>query len=446
MAMVDPLTKLPNRAALARQLHQIIRSIGSSRNSIALLFIDIDHFKRLNDSLGHEIGDVVLKHVAGVLGKSLPPDSLVARLGGDEFVVVLGKMPTDDAQNVTDAYIQTIYAALSQKLQFDDFSTLVTISCGAALFPRDAFDVASLLRAADSAMYVAKEAGRARAEWFSQTHVEAQNQRVGLEQDLRQAIAEQQFTLYYQPQVSLADNAPSGIEALVRWCHPEKGMISPADFIPIAEENGLIVSMGAGILDAACAQAARWRAQGQQMRVAINLSVRQLEQQEWLNRLDSIVMRYNLPPFQIELEVTETAISKNPEKMMETLQAMSNKGYVLTLDDFGTGYSSLNYLARMPFQNVKIDKQFIWSLDNASSYKIVQSVIAMGHALNLRIIAEGVETPKQYKTLRELGCDEVQGYYVSEPMPPEKVLDWWRNQSRATEMFVADAQTQNLFS
>jgi diguanylate cyclase (GGDEF)-like protein len=433
MSMVDPLTKLPNRAALARQLHNIIRQIKNTRNSIALLFVDIDHFKRLNDSLGHEIGDAVLKHMAQILSRNLPEGSLVARLGGDEFVVVLGKMLTDDAQQITDTYITHLFDDLQNKIQFDQFSTVVTISCGAALYPRDAFDVASLLRAADSAMYVAKEGGRARAEWFSQTHVTEQNKKIDLEQDLRQAIAEQQFTLYYQPQVSLIDNRPSGVEALVRWRHPERGMVSPAEFIPLAEENGLIVSMGLGILEAACAQAARWRAQGMPSRIAVNLSVRQLEQQEWLSQLDRIIQKYNLPPFQIELEVTETAISRNPEKMAETLQAMSNKGFILTLDDFGTGYSSLNYLARLPFQNVKIDRQFIMDLENPSSYKIVQSIIALGHALNMRIVAEGVETPKQYKTMRDLGCDEVQGFYVSKPLPPEELIKWWREHDMAQD-------------
>jgi diguanylate cyclase (GGDEF)-like protein len=432
LAMVDPLTNLPNRMKLNEELERAITDAAALRCQASVLFIDIDHFKRLNDSLGHEVGDQVLQHVAITLRQHLRENDVAARLGGDEFVVVLRNLPADSAKAVVDRYLGNVYNALRNPIDLGGRSTLITLSIGASMFPGDATDSAALMRGADSAMYAAKQKGRNRADWYKKGSEADQSNISAREQALRNAIANRQLHVVFQPQVRADDGTPVGVEALVRWNHPTKGVIAPSQFIKLAEQSGLIVPLGQRVLELAFGHAKRWDARELNMRMAINLSVRQLEQQGWIESLHQMIDSFGLPPRLIDLEVTESVIADDPIAMEKTLKNLSARGFTLSLDDFGTGFSSLNYLARFPFNNVKIDRQFVTDIDAPASRNIVQSIIALGHTLNMRTIAEGVETPQQFKILKEMGCDEVQGFFVAEPMKPDDVLDWWEQRVETT--------------
>ncbi len=433
LAMIDPLTKLPNRMMLNEALDKALEDALAQRAIACALFIDIDHFKRLNDSLGHELGDRVLMQVALTLRQSLRDVDIAARLGGDEFVVVLRNLPPDSAKAIVERYLGSVYTALRNPIDLGGRTTLITLSIGAALYPSDAGDAAALLRAADSAMYAAKQKGRNRADWFRKEILNDASTASQREQSLREAIANKQLTMVFQPQVRTDDGTPVGVEALVRWKHPKKGMIAPAQFIPLAEQSGLIVPLGQRVLDLTLSQAKRWEARELNMRISVNLSVKQLEQQGWVESLQGLIESYGLPASIIDLEITESAIADDPIAMEKTLRNLAARGFTLSLDDFGTGFSSLNYLARFPFHHVKIDQQFIHDIDSPASRNVVQSIIALGHTLQMRTIAEGVETPQQFRILRDLGCDEVQGFFVAEPMAPELVLTWWQERLEATQ-------------
>jgi diguanylate cyclase len=441
LAMIDPLTNLPNRAKLAEELDRALLEATTLRALACVLFIDIDHFKRLNDTLGHEFGDKVLLHVAATLRGNLREIDIAARLGGDEFVVVMRNLPPDTAKAVVERYLGTIYNALRNPIDLGGRSTLITLSIGATMYPTDANESSALLRASDAAMYAAKQKGRNRADWYRKEVETDQGNISAREQALRAAIANRQLHVVFQPQVRADDGTPVGMEALVRWNHPQKGIVPPSQFIQLAEQSGLIVPLGQRVLELAFGFAKRWEAKELNMRVAINLSVRQLEQQGWIESLHQMIDSYDIPPRLVDLEITESVIADDPIAMEKTLKNLSARGFMLSLDDFGTGYSSLNYLARFPFNHVKIDRQFVTDIDAPASRNIVQSIIALGHTLNMRTIAEGVETPQQFKILKDMGCDEVQGFFVAEPMKAEEVLGWW-DQRVETTSFLAQ---QNAF-
>ncbi len=436
LAMVDPLTKLPNRAKLTEELDRVLLEAATLRAQACVLFIDIDHFKRLNDSLGHEFGDRVLQHVASTLRGHLREVDVAARLGGDEFVVVMRNLPADGAKAVVERYLGSVYSALRNPVDLGGRSTLITLSIGASMYPTDANEATAMLRASDAAMYAAKQKGRNRADWYRKEVETDQANVSSREQALRNAIANRQLHVAFQPQVRADDGTPVGMEALVRWNHPQKGVIPPSQFIKLAEQSGLIVPLGQRVLELAFGYAKTWEARDLNMRVAINLSVRQLEQQGWIESLHQMIDSYDIPPRLVDLEITESVIADDPIAMEKTLKNLSARGFLLSLDDFGTGYSSLNYLARFPFNHVKIDRQFVTDIDAPASRNIVQSIIALGHTLNMRTIAEGVETPQQFKILKDMGCDEVQGFFVAEPMKAEEVLGWW-DQRVETTSFLA---------
>jgi diguanylate cyclase (GGDEF)-like protein len=436
LAMIDPLTNLPNRAKLTEELDRALLEATTLRALASVLFIDVDHFKRLNDTLGHEFGDRVLQHVAATLRGNLREIDIAARLGGDEFVVVMRNLPPDSAKAVVERYLGTVYNALRNPVDLGGRSTLITLSIGATMYPTDANETSALLRASDAAMYAAKQKGRNRADWYRKEAETDQANISAREQALRAAIANRQLHVVFQPQVRADDGTPVGMEALVRWSHPQKGVVPPSQFIQLAEQSGLIVPLGQRVLELAFGYAKRWEAKELNMRVAINLSVRQLEQQGWVESLHQMIDSYDIPPRLVDLEITESVIADDPIAMEKTLKNLSARGFMLSLDDFGTGYSSLNYLARFPFNHVKIDRQFVTDIDAPASRNIVQSIIALGHTLNMRTIAEGVETPQQFKILKDMGCDEVQGFFVAEPMKAEDVLGWW-DQRVETTSFLA---------
>ncbi len=438
LAMVDPLTKLPNRMMLNEELEKVLTDALARRLHTAVLFVDVDHFKRLNDTLGHERGDRVLQHVAQTLRIHLREADIAARLGGDEFVVVIRNLPPESAKTIVDRYLGHVYAALRNPIELAERSTLITLSIGAAMYPADGRDGAGLLRAADSAMYLAKQKGRNRADWYKSGLSNDAAASSKLEQSLRQGIADKQLVVMFQPQVRADDGMPVGVEALVRWNHPQKGLIQPAAFIKVAEQSGLIVPLGQSVLEMTLSHARRWNARDLNMRIAVNLSIRQLEQQGWIESLQQMVDLYDVPPNLVDLEITESVIADDPIAMEKMLKNLAARGFTLSLDDFGTGYSSLNYLARFPFDNVKIDRQFVQDIDGVASRNVVQSIIALGHALNMRTIAEGVETPQQFRILREMGCDEVQGFFVSEPMKPDEISGWWDERVETTRFLAKE--------
>jgi diguanylate cyclase (GGDEF)-like protein len=436
LAMIDPLTKLPNRTQLNQSLDSALETALANRSHCVALYVDVDHFKRLNDTLGHDLGDQVLLRVANTLRAHAREEDITARLSGDAFVVVLRNLPADGARGFVERFLGMLYADLRNPIEFDGRSTLITLSIGAAVYPTDGGDGATLLRAADAAMYVAKKKGRNRAEWYQKEREQRAARVNELEQGLRDAIANRQLTVMYQPQVRAEDGIPVGVEALVRWNHPTRGLTLPGQFIGVAEQSGLIVPLGQRVLEMAFLHAKRWNARDMNMRISINLSVRQLEQQGWVESLQALVEKHDLPASLIDLEITESMIADEPTAMEKTLRKLSARGFKLSLDDFGTGYSSLNYLARFPFDHVKIDRQFVQDIANEASRNVVQSIIALGHTLNMRTIAEGVETPQQFRILREMGCDEVQGYFVSEPMVPDELPTWWQQRVETTEFLT----------
>jgi diguanylate cyclase (GGDEF)-like protein len=434
--MIDPLTNLPNRAMLNQALDKAIAHALASRSYVCVLFVDVDHFKRLNDTLGHERGDQVLVRVAETLREQLREGDTAARLGGDEFVVVIRNLPPDSAKTYVERFLGNIYTALRNPIDFDGRSTLITLSIGAAVYPLDGNDASGMLRSADAAMYVAKKKGRNRADWYQKDREKMAAKVSEMEQALRDAIANRQLTVMYQPQVRTEDGIPVGVETLVRWMHPTRGLTMPSQFIGVAEQSGLIVSLGQRVLELAFTHAKRWNARDLNMRVSVNLSVRQLEQQGWAESLQTLIEKYDLPASLVDLEITESVISDDPAAMEKILRKLSARGFKLSLDDFGTGYSSLNYLTRFPFDHVKIDRQFVQDIASEASSNVVQSIIALGHTLNMRTIAEGVETPQQFRILREMGCDEVQGYFVSEPMPADDLPTWWQQRVETTEFLT----------
>ncbi len=415
LATHDSLTGLANRTLLSDRLAQAIRQARRNSTRLALMFLDLDRFKNVNDSLGHAIGDLLLKAVADRLAGLVRSEDSLARLGGDEFVILLAGV--QDPQNVGQIAAK-IVEAFNTPFQIEGHQLYVSTSIGATVFPDDSEDIQSLLRNADTAMYRAKEASGNTFHFYSQEMSVRAIERSELEAALRQAIRDNEFELYYQPKVCLSSGKMIGAEALLRWNHPTLGMVYPNRFIPLAEETGLIVAIGAWVLQQACSENKNWQAAGlPPLCISVNLSVRQFRQPDLVDMIAATLLETRLDAGYLELELTESLVMGNAEQFIERLQALKAMGVQLSIDDFGTGYSSLVYLKRFPIDTLKIDREFIRDIaTDPDDAAITRAIISLGHSMNLNVIAEGVETIAQLDYLTQHGCDQMQGYYFSKPL------------------------------
>ncbi len=423
LANYDALTDLPNRALLRDRLTQALARLPWQNRVLGVLFCDLDRFKIINDTLGHNVGDHLLKEMARRLQECVRSGDTVARLGGDEFVVLLTDMASTEGVG---AIAHKIIESLGQPLHLEGQEIYVTASIGISLYPTDSTDPDTLLKQADVAMYRAKELGKNGYQFYSPMMDAKHTQRLGLESAMRHALARQEFRVYYQPLVDLASGRIIGAEALIRWQHPTLGMIMPLDFLPLAEETGLIIPIGNWVLHTACVQARVWAASGHPVRMAVNLSNRQYRQDDLLGVIRNILENTGLAPTSLEIELTEEIVMRNmkhSEALLENIRAM---GVTLAIDDFGTGYSSLGHLRRFPTQTVKVDRSFITDLPgNVDAAAITEAIISMAHKLKREVIAEGVETEAQRAFLQEQGCDVMQGYLFSPPVPAEEWDALW---------------------
>jgi diguanylate cyclase (GGDEF)-like protein len=429
----DVLTGLPNRKYLLETLDRVLAEADDGRR-VGLFLLDLDRFKEVNDTLGHQMGDRLLKHVADQIRGALRPEDLVARLGGDEFAVLLPSIP--DAAGATEVAVR-IQAALSEPYTFEGVLLELEASVGIALYPDHGADVSQLQRSADVAMYLAKDE-RSGIEVYSADKDQNSTTRLGLLGSLRQGIDGGQLELHYQPKVALGSGAVVGVEALVRWRHPHRGLIFPDEFIPLAEHSGLMHRLTGYVVDAALEQAARWWAVGLEIPVAVNVSARDLHGTMLAETVGRGLAHHGLPASALRLELTERILMSEPGRVADTLSALERLGVQLSLDDFGTGYSSLVLLQRLPVSEIKIDRSFVKRLlTSPDDTKIVRSIVDLAHALGIEAVAEGVETEEIWDVLEELGCDSAQGWYVSRPLPAERATEWLlRHPSRARALRV----------
>ena len=426
LAYHDPLTNLPNRLAFESQLAQSLRICERENHQLALMLIDLDNFKNINDTLGHQVGDELLQKVAMRLRECVRSSDLVARIGGDEFVVVLPEIETP----LTAARVASkIQSNLADNYRIGDHVLYATPSIGISLFPIDGADPCTLLRNADTAMYHAKSAGRNNHQFYTARMNEAAGERLQMENELRQAISAispstSEFSLHFQPQIQTATGRVIGLEALLRWNSPTFGSVPPLRFITIAEETGLIQPLGDWVIWETCRLIRCFKEQGiENIRVAINISAQQLRHENLLLLVRGALSCYDLRPQDIELEVTESTAMENPETTLSILDQLSAMGIMLAIDDFGTGYSSLAYLKHLPIQRLKLDRSFVKDIEtDANDAAICTATIALGHSLGLELVAEGVETTEQQNFLASLNCDTLQGYLYSKPMPFEETL------------------------
>ncbi|MGE5470077.1 MAG: EAL domain-containing protein [Bacteroidota bacterium] len=417
IAQHDPLTGLPNRLALLMRLAQLLPEARRHQWTLAIMFLDLDRFKIINDTLGHSIGDEMLREVAARLSRSVRESDMVARIGGDEFVILL---PDIASAAVAATVAGKVLTAFANPITVDGVELHTSPSIGISIFPDDGLDGDTILKNADTAMYCAKAAGRNNYQFYAAEMNLAATERLDLERKLRQALLREEFALAFQPQLMAGDQRPVGVEALVRWHHPTDGVIPPIKFIPIAEETGLIVALGEWVLRTACHEMKRWLDAGlPPIKVAVNVSARQLRRRDFLETVAGALVESDLPPHLLELEVTESVAMDNPEESIRLLQAIRQMGVSIAIDDFGTGYSSLAYLKRLPIDYLKIDRSFVADIEHdLNDRAIAFGTIALAHSLGLEVIAEGVETEDQLELLRTNGCDEIQGYFFSPPLQP----------------------------
>jgi diguanylate cyclase (GGDEF)-like protein len=420
MAFHDELTSLPNRLMVSQCLDQALSRHRRAGTSLAILFMDLDRFKVINDSLGHEIGDVLLRLVADRLRAQSREGDTVARMGGDEFVVLI---ENHESLASTSARAQRLVDQLSEPYLLREKNFHITVSIGISVFPDDGSDSQALLKAADVAMYRAKDTGRNSFTYYSPSMNVHTVERLELEADLRHALERNEFLLHYQPKVDIASGLITGTEALLRWQHPLRGLLSPMEFIPLAEETGLIVPIGEWVLATACARTKAWQNDGlPTLEVAVNLSARQFADPMLLPKLTRIIRASGLNPASLELEITESLVMSHGAGAVAVLEQLKSTGVRIAIDDFGTGYSSLAYLKRFPIDTLKIDRSFIRDIPaDSGDKKITRAIIVLAHSLKLRVVAEGVETADQLKFLRIQCCDSAQGYLLCRPLPEAEV-------------------------
>jgi diguanylate cyclase (GGDEF)-like protein len=430
LAFYDPLTRLPNRRMLLDRLNQALASSLRSGQAGALLFIDLDNFKDLNDTLGHDKGDLLLQQVAQRLATCVRKADTVARLGGDEFVVMLEDLSGNLREAATQAEIvgEKILATLSQTYRFAGYEQRSTPSIGATLFGDNKNSVDELLKQADLAMYQAKAAGRNTLRFFDPEMQAAVTARASMEVDLRKGIVNGEFQPYFQAQID-SQGRVIGAEILLRWLHPEHGLVMPASFIPLAEETGLILPLGEWVLETACRQLALWASRPEipDLTIAVNVSARQIRQPDFVEVVRAILQRTGANPQRLKLELTESLLLENVEDIIEKMTALKELGVGFSLDDFGTGYSSLAYLKRLPLDQLKIDRSFVRDvLTDLNDATIARTVVALGQSLGLAVIAEGVETEAQKDFLADIGCLTYQGYFFARPLPLDGFEDFLR--------------------
>ena len=415
----DFLTGLPNRMLLNDRVGQAIALAARHVKKVAVLFLDLDGFKHINDSLGHQVGDKLLQSIAKRLVDCIRGSDSVSRQGGDEFVVLLLELEHAEDAAVT---ARRMLQAVAQPHSIGQHDLHVTASIGVSVYPDDGLDADTLIKNADTAMYQAKENGRRSFQFFKPAMNVRAVERQFIEEGLRGALERQEFALHYQPKVNLTTGAITGAEALIRWTHPARGSISPADFIPVAEDCGLILPIGAWVLREACAQARIWMDAGLPVAsMAVNVSAMEFRAENFLENLFAVLAETGLDPKSLELELTESVLMKHAASAAAILQTLRESGIRVTIDDFGTGYSSLSYLRKFPVDALKIDQSFIRQISSAGNDTvIVKAVIGMGRSLKLRVIAEGVEKLEELAFLRAYRCDEAQGYYFSRPVPPQQ--------------------------
>lgn len=427
MAHYDMVTGIPNRYLFTKRLEELTKIAARYGQTLAVMFFDLDRFKFVNDTFGHHAGDLLLQKVALRIKGILQKKDTLARFGGDEFVVMIPAVSHDEEViRVARAIIEGLKAPFVVNSQ----DIYVTASLGVSFFPRDSEDSTLLIRNADRAMHSAKRKGKNRFEIYSQSEHGSDAVDLALENDLHKAMERGEFLLHYQPLVHLATNEVVGVEALIRWNHPERGFIPPATFIPLAEETGLIVAISQWVMEEACRQLKELQRHHPKLKMNINLSTSCFLQHELIDNLERVISCTNIDPRYLEIELTESTLMPNAAFAIERLVQLKKRQVKIAIDDFGTGFSSLSYLHRFPIDTLKIDKSFIHHL---SSYRgeaaIVKAIIDMGRSLNVAVVAEGIETEKQYKFLKDHGCDYAQGYYISKPLPFEELLlflDEWK--------------------
>jgi diguanylate cyclase (GGDEF)-like protein/PAS domain S-box-containing protein len=424
LAFYDSLTGLPNRRLMVDRLNQALVFSARTGRDGAILFLDLDHFKTLNDSLGHDVGDLLLQQVAQRLTACVREGDTVARLGGDEYVVLLEDLSDDvlEAATQVETIGEKILASLNIPYELGQHEYHSTPSIGVALFSNHIQSQEELLKHADIAMYQAKKAGRNTIRFFDPKMQDVINTRVDLERELRKALEKHQLHLYYQIQVDVSGRA-MGAEALIRWLHPEHGLVSPFHFIPLAEDTGLILPIGQWVLETACIQLKAWEKEEftRHLTLSINVSAKQFRQADFVKQVHDAVQRFMINPMRLKLELTESMLLDNIEDTVDTMNQLKEIGIRFSLDDFGTGYSSLQYLKRLPLYQLKIDQSFVRDIViDSSDQAIVRTIIAMAHTLNLNVIAEGVETEEQQGLLLNSGCTHYQGYFFGRPVPIEQ--------------------------
>jgi diguanylate cyclase (GGDEF)-like protein len=428
LAHVDSVTSLPNRHEFNERLAFALTKADRFESSVGLLLLDLDNFKVVNDTLGHDCGDLLLQMVAQRLLQTLRANDVICRIGGDEFVIIVE--PADDAREV-DGVATKILAALGAPFTLDGHQLYISASIGVSLYPRDAADARTLTRSADTAMYHAKSRGKNGFEVFQPVMEERAQKRLKLEANLRRALEQDELELHYQPQIDVRSGRVVGVEALLRWNCAELGQVSPVEFIPVAEESGIIVPLGRWVLQSACRQAAAWRDAGLLdtiEHVAVNMSARQTRDVGLMDDIRAILDETALPARLLELEITEGVLMENVHANLDLLQRFQAAGIHLSIDDFGTGYSSMSYLKRFPIDQLKIDRSFIHDVPGDGE-AIATAIIAMAHSLELTVVAEGVETLAQVEFLRSAGCDIMQGYYFARPMPVAALGEYLRGQT-----------------
>ncbi len=422
----DDLTNLPNRNFFTKYLSQAVINAKNQDYLLVVMFLDIDRFKNINNSLGHEIGDKLIQDFAQRLKNSLSSSDLIARWGGDEFTILIPEI--NNLQEIT-KISEKILKTFKHPFQINGQELYLSASIGIAIYPRDGESAETLIKNADVALYRTKKEGRNNFQFYNPSMNFQASLLLKIENLLHYALEKDEFVLYYQPQMNLKNNKIYGLEALLRWNNPELGMIPPDKFIPIAEETGLIVPIGEWVLKTACQQNKTWQDKGlPPLRIGVNLSPRQFQEPELVSQIVKILNETGLDPNFLELEITETTVMQNPKLASQYLESLLKIGVHISMDDFGTGYSSLGYLKNFPLHTIKIDKTFIKELkNNPKDLAIISAVITLGRGFNMRVIAEGVETPEQLELLRHLQCEEIQGYLLSHPLTSEEVEKFLQN-------------------
>ena len=420
MARTDSLSGLANRNALNEYLERLILQCQRSDEEFAFLFLDLDHFKAINDSLGHNVGDELLRNIASIIDEVLRPKDFIARVGGDEFVVILQEYSSImDLTNVT----QRILDQLSRTWVIQTYPISITSSVGIAFYPKDGHDIISLMKHSDIAMYEAKQKGRARYHFFTEELNQKVQNTIGLNNEMVEALKNKEYELYYQPKVDVRTSKIIGAEALIRWISPSKGIISPDVFIPLAEENNFILQLGEWVVNEAIEQQSKFKRQNIDISISINISAKQILADGFTHNFVKTLERNNIRPESIDIEITEYMFLEETEDSSKVLHELHKLGVTISLDDFGTGYSSLSYLKEYPIDYLKIDKSFIDDYATDKGTVFLETIVKMGQTLHMKVIAEGIEEKEQLEYLKSVGCNQYQGYYFSKPLPAKEFIE-----------------------